>query len=463
MKEPLSRRLLITHVVLITLIVVACIIRVAVVFYYNPLEALYSDMQRHWHNGFDVQGTDLESIFNAPGFEIFMSTLQRIVGPNRTLISIVMALLSLSTPYLWYRWFRELTRNKTISLLGYALVAFLPSWVRIFGFFMDSVILLPLTGAGLWLTFRAARKQTWGACLLAACVGGYACCTKSVALPILVLPWLFVFHQIRQQLPTRQALKMALTSVFVVGCFYGLGPLKVWSHTGCFVPLPDGIYNQRYFESAAHDIEVTSDYYRDNGEYIQVCIWGSSSVCYPPFHPFSEWMTPRQGRYKMFVDYRKAREYCAPIQMSLKDRLQYTWENIIFFFFQYQWPEDSDWSDPFPMSIPTLVRFIWLPLTLFVSGSMLVTRRRDFMTCYFLAVTCVLMFQQTAVMEGRYKKVWESFAIGAFLNVVARSKVYRSWQDGSWPKATAPAIAVSAPPSTSEAGDDSSDAHLGGS
>ncbi len=192
----IARRLLIIHTVLITLIAVGTVMRMSFPFIYSPMESLWSDPERHYHNALDVKGSDLESILNSPGLEIYLSTLLRITGENRFLISLSMALLSAITPWLWYRWLRELTRDKTISLLGYAIIVFLPSWYRIFGYFMDSVILLPLTGAGLWLTWRAARKATWGSCMLAAVFCGAACATKSVALPIVVLPWLYVAYKI---------------------------------------------------------------------------------------------------------------------------------------------------------------------------------------------------------------------------------------------------------------------------
>ncbi|HEY9792676.1 MAG TPA: glycosyltransferase family 39 protein [Candidatus Obscuribacterales bacterium] len=427
---PVSRRLLIIHTILITLIVVGTLMRVGHCFIYNPLESLWSDNERHFHNAFDVKGDDVESILNPPGFEIFLSTVFRITYKNRTLISLVMAFLSVATPYLWYRWLRELTKDKTISLIGYMLLTFLPSFFKIFGYFMDSVILLPLTGAALWLTWRAARKATWGSCAVAAVFCGAACCTKSTALAIVGLPWLYVAYELYKKLPKWRALRMAAAGMAIVGCFYLLGPLKVWTHTGCIVLLPDGIYNARYFESGAHDIEVDSLYNRDGGEWVQGSIWGSSSVCYPPLYPFSNWLSKRTGRYKMEVNYRGLRETSPPIKMSLRDRLYYTWENIIFFFFEYQWPEDQNWQDPFPRNLDTFHRFLWLPITLFIAGAFIWLRKRDFMTGYFLAVTLLFMFQQSAVMEGRYKKLWDGVAVVALLNVMARTKRYQSWING---------------------------------
>jgi hypothetical protein len=431
--NPLSKRelFMVINAVLITAVVIGTCFRIFYPFYYNPLDSLYSDMERHYHNAFDVKGDDLEAVLNNAGFEVFLSTVLRITGHDRFLISCVMALLSAITPWCWYRWFREVTGNKTIALCGYVAMVFLPSWFKIFGYFMDSVILLPLTGAGLWLTWRAARKGTWQSCLLAAVVCGLAVCTKSVALPILLLPWLWVGYRLVRQINPLRATAIATGAFTVVLSFYMLGPLKVWSHTHAVVLLPDGIYNQRYFESCAHDIQVNNyydKYVKDGvGTFIQCCIWGSSSVCYPPLYPFSNWMSSRQGRYVMDVDYRHGRDYCKPIKMRWQDRLRMTGENIIFFFFEYQWPEDNDWQDPFPRNLNTLVRFIWLPLTLSIAGWTAWTRKRDFLPWYFVAVTLIFMLQQSAVMEGRYKKVWEGLPIGAFLYLVARSKRYQAW------------------------------------
>jgi 4-amino-4-deoxy-L-arabinose transferase-like glycosyltransferase len=422
-------RVLVIQAVLITLIVVGTIMRFCHPFLFHPLDSLWSDNERHFHNAFDVKGTNLESILNTPGFEVFLATVFRITGQDRYLVAFVWGILSCLTPFVWYQWLRELTRDKTISLLGYAVFTFLPSYFRIFAFCMDSIILLPLTGTALWLTWRAARKARWQSSLTAAFFCGAACATKSVALPVVFLPWLYVGYYLNKRLPRRKAISMWAGSVALFIVVAGLGPLKVWSHTGCFVPLPDGLYNQRYFESGAHDIQVTS-FYRNmdgGGEYVEVCVWGSSSVCYPPLYPFSNWMSGRQGRYAMVMDYKHGRDRSPPINLQLRDRLRWIGENIIFFFFQYQWPEDNDWDKGFPAALPTMVRFIWLPLCLFTAGCVLWKRKREFMGWYFIAVTLCFMFQQSAVMEGRYKKLWEGVAIGAFLNVIAQSKRYRKF------------------------------------
>jgi len=420
------------HTVLITLIVIGALMRIGFPFLQNPLDFLRSDPLRHLSNAYDVKGQTLPSILNAPGFEIYLSTLTRIIGQNRTLHALAMAILSVTTPWLWYRWCRELTRNKTVSLFGYVIFTFLPSWFRIFGYLMDSVILLPLTGAALWLTWRAARKMTWPACVLAAIFCGAACATKSVALPVTLLPWLFVGHKIAGRFSKPVACTMTATSVAIVLCLYGLGPFKVWTHTGAVVLVPDGLYNQRYFESGAHDIQVTNTYndVASGGHFVSVSVWGSPSLGFAPFHPFNEWMSDRKGRYLIDLDYQNGRDYATPIYPTLKDRLKYTFENIIFLFFQYNWPEDTkDWRAPFPNNLWTIVRFIWFPLTAFVVGTVIWSRKREFMGWYFVAVTLAFMLQQSAIMEGRYKKLWDGVAIAAFLNVVAGSKRYKSWEE----------------------------------
>jgi hypothetical protein len=326
---------------------------------------------------------------------------------------------------------RELTRNKTISLLGWALITYLPSWNHIYGYFMDTTLLMPLTGAGLWLTWRAQRKGTWGACLLAASVCGAACCTKASAIPLMIPIWFWLGFTLAPRVGKKTAAQMAIACLTIVTCFYGLGPLKVWAHTGAIVLLPDGLYNKLYFESGSHDIMVTSWYTRDGGIFAQSNGWGSTSESYPPLYPFSKWgSSSRKGRCNMTLDYTHGRDYAVPIKMSLRDRIRFTFENVIFFFFQYQWPEDTNWNAQFPLNLDTMVRFINLPMFIFMLVAIVrAGKRQPFLNILFLIVSGIYMFQQTAVTEGRYKKLWDGFTIICVLNVVANSKRYKRWQE----------------------------------
>ena len=429
-QTTLSRKQLTVEAVLITLIVVGTVLRIYLPFAFNPFDSLFWDCSRHLHNAYDVLGDDIESLLNCPGFEIYLSTVLRILGANRALNAAAMAALSAVTPWLWYCCLKELKIDKTVALFGYAVFAFLPSYLETFSFFMDSVILLPLTGAGLWLTFRSARKGTFQACLLAAVVCAAACATKAVAVPVTVLPWLYVWHELAKKMPKPRALAIAGASVLIILCGYGLGPFKVWARMDAFVPLPDGMMNQRYFESGAVGFQVDNKYNRvGEGGFVQGFVCESGSPYYPPFYPFSEWKSSRTGRYFMNIDYTTGKDACKPIKVSFKDRLRYTFENIVFFFFQYQWPEEKDsWNAPFPQALPSMVRFIWFPLTLFIFTSVLRSKSKEFLHWYFIALTLIFMFQQSGVMEGRYKKLWEGVAIAAFLSIVSGSRPYQNWK-----------------------------------
>lgn len=427
--EILSRAELVIQTVLLTAIIFLNVLRFCWPFIHNPLDWLFSDPSRHFNNGFDTKCEDLCTMLNAPGYEFYLQSIFRFTYKDHTLVALCCGLLSISTPYFWYRWMRELTRDKTISLLGYALLSYLPSWNHVYGFFFDTTLLLPLIGAGLWLTWRAERKGTWGPCLLAASVCGMACCTKASAIPMLVIPWFWVAYKFAPRLGKMKAAKIAATCLIIMGCFYGLGPLKVYTHCGAAVLLPDGLFNKVYFECGKKEIMLTSWYFRDGGVFCQVNGWGSTSPSYPPFYPFSKWKTVRQGQYKFVVDYTHGRDYTVPINMSLRDRLYFTFENIIFFFFEYQWPEDSNWDAPFPLNADTMVRFICLPMFIFMLiATIRAGKRQTFMNIYFMIVTMVFMFQQTCIMEGRYKKPWDGFAIVAVLSVVANSNRFKLWR-----------------------------------
>ena len=81
---------------------------------------------------------------------------------SQSLVAYWTALLSLSGPWLWYRFLRELLPSRDWALAGWVVLAALPSWSAIYSYFMQETLMLPLLGPALWATWRCRRKARYG-------------------------------------------------------------------------------------------------------------------------------------------------------------------------------------------------------------------------------------------------------------------------------------------------------------
>ena len=115
---------------------------------------------------------------------LYIGALGKLTLKYAVLVAYFTSLLSLVGPWLWYRFLRELVRDRDLALAGGVVLAALPSWSAIYSYFMQETLMLPLLGAALWATWRARRKGDVAGFVVAVGAWLAAGLTRGICLPL---------------------------------------------------------------------------------------------------------------------------------------------------------------------------------------------------------------------------------------------------------------------------------------
>ncbi len=184
---------------------------------YNPMESLTSDPGRHWGFGTRPLDTQPFAAIDPIGYHVYLGVIAKFTVHSPILVAYWTALLSLITPWLWYRFLRELFPDRTWALTGWVILAALPSWSIIYSFFMQETLMLPLLGAALWATWRCRRKRTTASFVVATGVWLLAGLTRGICIPLAAVAMTWVWFEQGRKLE-----KAVIGLALLVGV---LGPL----------------------------------------------------------------------------------------------------------------------------------------------------------------------------------------------------------------------------------------------
>ncbi|MDD2734505.1 MAG: hypothetical protein PHF56_11240 [Desulfuromonadaceae bacterium] len=390
------------------LIIGGCLLRVWIIWRYNPLDHIWSDPERHWVQGMETLRNDPLSLSDPIMYQLYIGALAKLTLKLPLLVWFYTSLLSLLTPWIWYRFFRELQPEKTIALAGCVAVAWLPSWISIYSYFMNETLMLPLLGAALYATWRARRKMTVASFVLMVLLWSVAGLTRGVCIPLAAVAsvWVWFKHPCK----IRTLLYSLLLLVLL------LGPLtyRGYKMLHLFSPHGDGHMNAIYAGSGKKEILIT--YHRDGA------IWNygftNPSLLIEPFSPLSHWKSQREGTVHIDVDINKGINGWKAAQSLWKpDFSRYIWlarENLVFLFFGPSWPDvnrDRSLLD----EINYQSRWLWFPLTLSAcAGTVLALRRKRIhllLPALILAWFVVQGLIPISVNEGRYRKPYEGLLL----------------------------------------------------
>ena len=413
------------HISLYVLIVVGCVIRVATIFIYNPVNHIGSDAQRHWEAGIDVLRFDLMTMTDPIVYQLYISWLAKLTLKIPELIAFYTSLLSVVTPWVWYRFLRELQSSKTLALVGWATLALLPSWISIYSYFMQETLFLPLLGAALWATWRARRKNTVAAFSLMVALWILAGLTRGIAIPFAAVccTWLWLMQTGK--------VKKALVSSAILLLI--LGPLTYRSYLTVHQFAPHGMGHLAAIYGMSGKREILLHTGKDGAQWSH--IFGSPSTGAEPFWPLSDWKTERSGRVVVTVDFSNGSADWDKAYESLGfDFERFLWvtkENLIFLFFASSWP-DNNMSRVVDQANGAM-RWIWAPATIVVFSLMFFYRRRlksEWMLPAVLSSWVVVQgLLPISVNEGRYRKPFEGLLLAqAILLVAARRGYLRGWE-----------------------------------
>lgn len=387
--------------------------RAAQVWQHNPIAELWSDSGRNWEFGSLGTRTHPLVFMDPIGYQTFLAAVQKLTLGLPVLVFAVIAALSIATPWLWYRFLRELLSSKPLALAGWATLALLPSWIGIYNYFMMETLFLPLLGLALWMTWRCRRKETtasfaaMGACWLLAGL------TRSVAAPMAAVAVVALWSRQPAKVP-----KAVSTLALVVPMLFFLG-YRSYARTGIVAPLGNPYLNQAYVWSGCQEILI--DYSSATGENYHYA-FGSPISNEQPLTPLSAWKNARNGSFGVQIDLgTQDRDWKRATQRAKAEGWSWakiTQENLIYLFFGRSWPDCA--PDRATEMATQAMRWIWAPLFLLGVGG-IVRRWRELgwnAGLLLLLIGTWIVVQgliPLAVNEGRYRKPMEGVFLAAAL------------------------------------------------
>jgi hypothetical protein len=414
--EKSSRTDLTGWLILMSLVMVGCAIRIAAIFQHNPLELQITDPARWWHDATNLFTIEPILAIDAFGYQLWLGAVIWITGGGATAISVHNAALSILTPWIWHRMVKELTGDDDIALLAWAVFSWLPSWIAIFSYTMSETLFLPLFGVALWLSLRSCRLQSVSLYSSSALMWALAAATRVFALPFAAVMLLWNLWRSPRRIARISLATLAFALVAI--------PLSIREHHMLRVWNPFGFprMNQIYMESGKQTLrfKISRDHHAVGWSYE----FGSPSLYQEPLEPASHWKPSREGVTDFAIDEDRGmadwdaalRKYRAP----WRQRLHLWAENSIIFNFAPSWPDNN--PDRFWDRVAIVLRWAWLPLALLTLAWNIVAFRRMTGTARMFAILTSIAWTLTpllpAVMEGRYRKPVEGLLIVNLLLLV---------------------------------------------
>ena len=398
---------------LLTLLAAACAYRVWLVFNYNPMGAIWSDPERHWTFGTRPLDTQPLAAIDPLGYHLYLGAVAKLTAGSHILVGYWTALLSLSAPWLWYRFLRELLPSRDWALAGWVIIAALPSWSGIYSYFMQETLMLPLLGAALWMTWRCRRKRNTSSFVLATGVWMLAGLTRGICIPLAAVSMTWLWWT--QGDKTKRAAYAMILLLAV------LGPLAGRSWYMIRQISPHGLGTMNHLFSLSGMLGLSVEFTRDGGKSHWEYRILAPAHDQLPFAPLSNWRTRRNGQMHFQIDldagrrdWEIARDSLEP--WTLQRAAWLTGDNLILLFFADSWP-DSDrersvglWN--------YWMRWLWAPLAVLCLIWTVGSRSREkerLLPALLLTWFVIQGLLPLAVNEGRYRKPFEGLVIAQCL------------------------------------------------
>lgn len=208
----------------------------------NPMHHLFSDPARHWENAtVTITRNPLNGI-DPLTYQVWLMVMAKVTNGSTIAMGLYAGLLSVLTPWLWYRFLRELLPGRFLALIGYAIFCWLPSWIGIFSYFMTETLILPLLGLTLWITWRCLRTGTLESFVWATILWIALLMTKQSLAPIaaISIAWLWISQKDKVR---RAAIAILMTMAVLIPA-----GLRVRSIIGVWAPLGYSKVNQIYMD-----------------------------------------------------------------------------------------------------------------------------------------------------------------------------------------------------------------------
>jgi hypothetical protein len=403
---------------LCALIVAGTVVRIREPFMHNPLDQLFSDPGRHWAHAREPLTPGPWAIIDPPVYQILLSVVQKWSLGLPPLVATYEGALSAVTPWLWYRYLRETLRSRTLALVGWGILAWLPSWIAIYGYLMTETLFLTLMGASLWQTMRARRLGTVSSFCGMVALWVLTGMTRGIAVPLGGLAGLWVWMKHPHKVRTVGASILIVLSMTVPFAIRNYHYLHLWT------PFGTGWPNQVYAGSGRRTIHL--DLVSEIGGWAYE--FGSPSLYGKPLAPLSDWESKRTGTVKISVDFRKgADDWRSADEANAahgSERLWLRWENLILLMFGPSWPDNN--PEFLVARLADAMRWVWAPLFVAVVVASAI-RYRTSLARPLMPVLIVTWFAFQGVTllvvnEGRYRKPLEGMLVAQVLILLDRTR-----------------------------------------
>lgn len=406
-----------------SLVAVASCFRVFVCFDHNPMDYIWSDMNRHWINGVRFPAGGYFGGADPIGYQVYVAAVHHLTRDNRLLVAAAAALLSVLMPWTYYRAARNFGLSKISSLWVWAFIACAPSLSTIYHFMMPETLLLFLEGAALWMTARYLRKGGTEAFLVLVFCWTAAGLTKPTVIPLAGICTLWACwkrHPSLRQIAIGSALALVLLLPQAIRSSLSIGFVAPFGNPWLTrVQLQAGakLLNMNFYghyQARAH--------FRFPDKHYEIS-FGSPSFFMRPLEPVSDW-APRAAWSSRQADIVIDSADGEADWKEAYHRFDSGWdgwllrwrENIVLFFFAPSWPESAagEWDG----HLEYRSRWLWAPLILFVfvlNVREFVQRRFDLIPVATTLYTLCIALQNVLIMEGRYRKPVETLLL---LNLV---------------------------------------------
>ncbi len=388
---------------------------------FNPLSAVWADPLRHLSYATILHHDPIAAADNI-GYQLWLAVIVRLLTLDLSAIGVYTGLLSAITPWIWYRFLREAINSRLAALVGWAIVACLPSWIGIYSYLMTETLFLPLFGMALWFTWRALRKGTFNSFLLSSIIWTLSIITRPVAVvpAVISIARLLYIHKERQ----RKILALLLLAIFT------FTPIAYRSYKliGVFSPVPYKALDLIFFLSGRERIVLHISNSSNNEKYFWV--FGNAQAGDKPFAPLFDWHSSRLGAggVDVIVDIAHGtQDWSAAIEKSWRGWqifFQMWLENVIFLLFGLSWP-DCNLSHPWER-LAAISSFLWAPFFLaIVTGNIIYAikqKRIDFLPALVMAFCFSCLLIPCIPVQGRYRKPLEGLLIANALWLISPKK-----------------------------------------
>ncbi|VUD64820.1 hypothetical protein TDB9533_03410 [Thalassocella blandensis] len=381
------------------LVILAILYRIDYIIEFNPIYHIFSDTRRHWEQGIDVLRGD-PMVFTDPIlFQVYIAALAKLTLKYPPLVAFYTIILCSITPWLWYRFVRELQPSKTLALVAWVVLSWNPSWISIYGYFMQETLLLPMLGAALWATWRCKRKQTAAAFTLMVLIWALAGLSRGIAIPMAAVActWLWCVQA--------EKIRKGIYSLLVLALI--LGPLTYRGYQFVHIFAPHGMGNMNLIYAKSGKRKINMNYERQGARWFYV--FQSPAAEARVFEPLSDWQSRRRGAVTAFVDLDEgSRDWELNMErttLSLKQYVDITLDNMILLFFSESWPDSNRARTLGEVNYQS--RWLWAPLTVLILIASIVWRKRLRQQKMYAAILIAWFVVQAllpiAVNEGRYR------------------------------------------------------------